>query len=104
MASREQIVILKQGVENWNAWRQRHPNRRPNLLMANLRAARLAGANLKEADLSGADLSSADLSMADLRGAGLEKTVLVGADFREADRAVTAIAQAEGRTTGSPGP
>ena len=47
MADEQQLAILRQGSDAWNAWRQ--PNR-------NIRA------DLYEADLSGANLRGADLS------------------------------------------
>lgn len=69
MANQEHVAILKQGVEVWNQWRNRHTNIQPDLSTANLIGAILSRANLSGATLSGADLSSADLSAADLRGA-----------------------------------
>ena len=81
MANPEHLEILKQGVDAWNQWREKHREIMPNLTRAhlsgaNLREADLSGANLRRADLSGADLSEANLSEADLSGA-----YLTGADF-----------------------
>jgi uncharacterized protein YjbI with pentapeptide repeats len=70
MAYPEQLEILKRSVEEWNQWRETHPDIRPGLSVANLRGA----------DLIGANLSGANLSMADLRGADL-----IGANLRVAD-------------------
>ena len=94
MANPEHLEILKQGVEQWNKWRERHSDVRRNLSAANLSAANLLGANLwranlseaklKKADLSGAHLSSANLTEADLRGANLNNAELSGANLREA--------------------
>ena len=109
MANEEQLRILKQGPEAWNAWRWaggRHPGcppsgrpprgqplrgrphgadlSRADLRGADLRGANLSGADLSEADLSGANLSEADLRGADLRGANLSGADLRGADLREA--------------------
>ena len=47
MANEEQLNILRQGADVWNAWRAEHPNELINLL----------GADLREADLSRARLS-----------------------------------------------
>ena len=44
MAQQEHLDLLKQGVDTWNAWREKHSDIRP--------------------DLSGADLSGANLSIA----------------------------------------
>jgi len=64
MANEEQLRILKQGAEAWNAWR------------------REAGEGI-DLDLSGADLSDAELVMADLRGADLSGADFRGASFQE---------------------
>jgi uncharacterized protein YjbI with pentapeptide repeats len=74
MADEEQLSILRQGVEAWNAWRRAHPG----ILMSNLIQADLRGA-----DLSGADLHDVDFTMADLRGADLRGADLSGADLSE---------------------
>jgi hypothetical protein len=80
MADEEQLRILKQGPEAWNAWRQAQPDRRPDLREANISKANLRGAALREADLIRANLVGTDLREANLRGADL-----IGADLREAD-------------------
>ena len=100
MASPEHLEILKQGVEQWNKWRETNPEASPDLRAANLREADLRGANLglakvpgpklfrvdlREADLSKADLSGADLSGADLSGADLREAVLDLANLYKAD-------------------
>ena len=68
MANEEQLAVLHQGVEAWNASKKRG-----------------VWADLFGADLSGADLSGADLFGADLSGAGLSGANLHGADLRHAD-------------------
>jgi hypothetical protein len=75
MANDEHAALLKQGVEAWNAWRDKNPDR-PNLSGADLRRADLRKADFSEANLSAADLSGADLSKADLSGASLVRTRL----------------------------
>jgi hypothetical protein len=75
VADKEQLAILKQGVQVWNKWREEHPEVIINLTKANLMRANLSGANLAGADLRKADLRKADLRYADL----------AGADLREAD-------------------
>src|SRR5918993_228845 len=61
MANEEHVARLRQGVNVWNAWREKEPSIRPDL---------------SEADLYEADLSTANLSMAYLREANLSVTFL----------------------------
>jgi uncharacterized protein YjbI with pentapeptide repeats len=81
---------LQSGIAAWNAWRAAHPELRPVLAQAPLRAMDLSEANLGQADLSGADLRGtrlvgADLRGADLRGANLFKAELAGAQLAGCD-------------------
>jgi hypothetical protein len=90
MADQEQLKLLSQGVEAWNAWRARHPEISPDLFEANLRRANLNRADLSEADLNRADLGranliGANLSRADLIGANLGRANLIAADLLGAD-------------------
>ena len=71
MATPEHVEMLKRSVEEWNAWRDEHPDERPDLSEANLREADLHVANLQGADLQGADLHGADLHGVDLSYAKL---------------------------------
>jgi Pentapeptide repeats (8 copies) len=80
MANQEHLDKLKQGVKTWNAWRQQHPEVKPDLI----------GVNLEEADLTGAYLRAADL-----RNANLRKAKLCGADLYDADLCVTDLTQAD---------
>ncbi len=90
MANTEQLSILRQGVEVWNAWRDKHPNIGPDLDDANLHGADLSGANLHRANLSGVNLHRAHLSRAnfykaDLTMADLNRARLYGADLSGAN-------------------
>jgi hypothetical protein len=76
MADREQLAQLKRGTQEWNAWRSRHPDIRPDLAGADLTEADLRGANLTGADLTEADLTGADLTGADLQKATLNEANL----------------------------
>jgi hypothetical protein len=80
MANEEDLVILRQGVEAWNAWRWEHVDVRPDLSWADLSEVNLTGANLIATDLNKADLTGADLT-----GADLIRTNLIGADLSEAN-------------------
>jgi Pentapeptide repeats (8 copies) len=89
MAEQYHLQILKEGITNWNEWRQTHLEIKPDLSGADLSGANLplinlAGANLHSANLSEADLQEADLSGANLRLANLHETILIGANLQGA--------------------
>ena len=90
MANNEQIDLLKQGTQAWNAWRAAHSEAAVDLSDGALRGldltgADLEGADLRRADLRGANLSGANLKGADLEGANLFKAMIEGADLHQAD-------------------
>jgi uncharacterized protein YjbI with pentapeptide repeats len=85
MANNEQIDLLKQGTQVWNAWRADHSEAAVDLSDGALRGLDLAGADLSGADLRRADLRGANLSGAKLKGAGLEGANLVKATSEDAD-------------------
>lgn len=62
MADEEQLRILKQGPEAWNAWRREYHGREVCLWYADLSGAHLGVTDLRQADLNGAHLSDADLT------------------------------------------
>jgi uncharacterized protein YjbI with pentapeptide repeats len=117
MANSEHIAKLKNGVEEWNRWRNspvipiHYPDlswadldqaclsgvdlRRANLSGANLRQANLAGADLRQADFSEADLSRARLSKSDFSEANLMRASLPGANLRQANLAGADLRQAD---------
>jgi uncharacterized protein YjbI with pentapeptide repeats len=95
MANPEHIAILKQGVEQWNKWRDENPELCPNLAeaifddtnlnWANLRSANLSRARFKRAHLVCADLWRANLEYANLREAVLRKANLTETNLGQAD-------------------
>jgi hypothetical protein len=85
MADEQHVVLLKQGVEAWNEWREKNLGTRPDLSGADLTRAHLRGADLTGADLTEADLTEADLSSARLFGADLSVARLLRADLTRAD-------------------
>ena len=90
MANNEQMDLLKQGAQAWNAWRAEQSGASVDLSGGALRGldlqgADLSGADLKCADLRGANLSSANLTRAHLESANLFKAVFNGANLDEAD-------------------
>jgi uncharacterized protein YjbI with pentapeptide repeats len=114
MADKEQLQILKEGAESWNAWRRDNPYTKIRLsrarfddphpwahLIGPVAPATLSGTDLKldgadftyaylscafipRADLSWANLSYADLSYADLSGADLSHAILDDANLSHA--------------------
>ncbi len=90
MANNEQMDLLKQGTQAWNAWRAEQTEASVDLSGGALRGldlegADLSGADLRDADLRGANLSGANLTAALLDGTNLFKTIINGADLDEAD-------------------
>lgn len=111
MANQQHINWLLEGVETWNARRERdgfrHDFNGADLQKAlkdagmvtktggaDLREADLRQADLRGANLRGVDLREADLLEADLWGANLREENLWGADLREA--IITSIKWASG--------
>ncbi len=99
MADQAHLTLIKQGVQQWNEWREQNQDIRPdlsdailastnlsgaNLISADLSLARLSGANLSGANLSSANLSNANLSLANLFGTRLISAVLINADLTDA--------------------
>lgn len=100
-----QLIRLKNGIEDWNRWRLSHAEvicdlagedlshgyffegnfSRANLRGASLQRACLIGADLRCADLSGADLTGAYLGDADLGGANLSYANLTNANLDRAN-------------------
>jgi Pentapeptide repeats (8 copies) len=90
MADEEQIAVLREGVDGWNAWRKQNPDVRVDLSGADYVRANLTRANLIQADLSfaglfWADLSGANLHRAKLFCAGLSEANLTRANLFGAD-------------------
>src|SRR5258708_32944157 len=91
MANQEHLNLLKQGVEIWNQWKERHIWKPFDLREAELFDADLRGADLSNADLSGADLRAANLSGADLSEANLSEANLSEANLSEPDLRATTV-------------
>lgn len=118
MTDEKQLVILRQGIETWNAWRQKladqandlyasnaSPNLNKaqlsgfqlenfNLAHASLIGARLITVNLTGANLTGANLAYADLFKACLAGARLDNANLGDANLSGADLTGTRLVRA----------
>ncbi len=90
MATNEQMELLNQGTQAWNAWRAEHTEVSVDLSDGalrglDLRHADLAGADLRRADFRGANLSGSNLSGARFEDANLFKVMIEGADLDGAD-------------------
>lgn len=95
MANKEHIKLIKRSIEEWNGWRKKHPEERPDLRDADLSGADLGHANLRGADLRGANLRGADLNGADLRGANLSEAKLLNASIERASLVETNLKKAD---------
>jgi uncharacterized protein YjbI with pentapeptide repeats len=85
MKSDKYRLLIGQGVEVWNAWRNENPKMRPDLRGIDLEQAQLDGYNLAFADLRNANLKDTSLRnaklFADFKGASLKGADLFQADF-----------------------
>ncbi len=85
MADRQQLDILMQGVDVWNAWRKEQPDKLIDLSQAKLHGAELSGIDLRRANLKEVDLSETHLYKANLFRANLTNANLRAAIVRESD-------------------
>ena len=85
MANNQQMDLLKQGIQAWNAWRAEQTQVSVDLTGGALRGMDLEGANLSGADLKDADLRGANLNGAHLEGANFFKVIIDDADLKEAN-------------------
>ena len=85
MANPEHLAILKQGVEVWNAWRDKNPGIEPSLRKANLVGKDLQNANFNDTNLRRANLRKTNLSGASFRRADLRRAKLTESIIRNAD-------------------
>jgi uncharacterized protein YjbI with pentapeptide repeats len=85
MADEEPIDVLRNGVKEWNTWRENNPGTFINLGNEDLRGIDLRGADLNWAHLGFANLSQVDLSGAELYGAYLVGAHLPNTNLSRAD-------------------
>ena len=81
MANKEHLALIKQGIEVWNEWREKHSEVIPDLSGADLEEAILAEADLSDVDLTGTRLHKADLFGVNLRGGDLSGADLFGVNL-----------------------
>jgi uncharacterized protein YjbI with pentapeptide repeats len=84
MADEEQLAVIRQGSDAWNAWREQNPDVRVDLSGANLSGLNLSKANLEGANLHRAKFVETNLVQANLEEANLEESDLTQADLRNA--------------------
>jgi uncharacterized protein YjbI with pentapeptide repeats len=73
--------MLRSDLNQWQEWRDKHPDVRPDLSKAGLRGAHLDNVDLHKADLTGADLTHAFFHEANLCEADLSGAVMAGTNF-----------------------
>jgi uncharacterized protein YjbI with pentapeptide repeats len=94
MANSDHVVILRQGVAAWNAWRENYPNIEPDLTEVDLSGLGLRGANLYKSKLSRSNLRRCDLSNAFLRKAVLDEADLSDGDLTEVNLSEALLSRA----------
>jgi uncharacterized protein YjbI with pentapeptide repeats len=103
MANPEHLEILKQGVEEWNRWRQERPDIKPDLSGADLRGIDFNDSkftvvniphNISGLALTRANFSNVSFSCADIRNANIRMADLSGADLSGADLTFAVLSQA----------
>lgn len=94
MANPEHLKKLKEGVEEWNQWRNENPEVEPDLSGADLHDANLRKANLDEVDLIEVNFRRANLKKASLGGALLRRSDLAGAKLHECNLAAADLTRA----------
>lgn len=77
------VLLAEHRVEEWNEWRTRNLNTRPDLRGFDFATADLFGADLRNVDLRGAVLDGANLQDVRLKDADLRDAQLIGADLTD---------------------
>ncbi|MBD2111264.1 MULTISPECIES: pentapeptide repeat-containing protein [Cyanophyceae] len=95
MANENQVTLLKQGSEVWNAWRQQNPRIEISLWFDDLSGADLSGADLSNAYFSNTNLSNTNLSNANLSNANLSNANLGHANLSNANLSNTSLSSAD---------
>jgi Pentapeptide repeats (8 copies) len=84
VANPDQLKLIRQGVEVWNAWREKERSTRLDLTGANLSGVFIMNADLMWANLSKANLTGAKLEVANLFGASLTGASMVETNLEDA--------------------
>ena len=96
MANLEHVAILKEGVRNWNLWRQQYADVTPDLSFADLSGLNLGAqtSNAPPINFMGVNLRSANLEKSRLEYAWIEDADLSGANLKYADLDVARMSRA----------
>jgi uncharacterized protein YjbI with pentapeptide repeats len=94
MANEQQLEVLLQGVEAWNAWRDENPHVEIDLTGANLERLNLNHVNFSNARLNNANLSFANLDNTDFSHAHLKNTNLAHAQLQKSHLAFANLERA----------
>ena len=87
MANPEHLKLIEQGVDIWNAWREKCPEIHPDLSQTDLRGVKLqkinfTNTNLKESKLQFSNLTGAQLKEANLTKSKLQEACLQSANMQ----------------------
>jgi hypothetical protein len=94
MANEQQLELILQGVEAWNAWRHENPHIEADLTGANLEGLNLSRVNFSHVKLNKANLSLACLDNADLSHAQLKNVNLSHAQLQKSHLAFANLERA----------
>lgn len=94
MANENQVTLLRQGSEVWNAWRKENPRIEISLWFEDLSDADLSSADLSNAYFSNTNLSNVNLSNANLSNANLSNANLSHANLSNANLSNTNLSDA----------
>lgn len=81
MLDSRHVEMLRSDLNQWQEWRDKNPNLRPDLSKVSLRGAHLDNVDFHKADLTGADLTHAFLHEANLCEADLSGAIMHGTNF-----------------------
>lgn len=95
MANQAHLDILKQGVEVWNRWREKHPDIRPDLIRVGFSKTDLSSINFSETNLYQANFTKANLSRVNLSKANLHETSFYKANLHEANLSEASLGYAQ---------
>ncbi|HBP87788.1 MAG TPA: hypothetical protein DD706_08840 [Nitrospiraceae bacterium] len=95
MANQEQLKLIKEGVQIWNAWRKMNPSIRVDLSGGNFSSMELSGVDLDGANLQDVNFNKADLSGAMLSGANLTESSLMEANLTGANLKNANVSEAD---------
>jgi uncharacterized protein YjbI with pentapeptide repeats len=85
LTTREQFLLLQEGVEKWNQWISKNLDVKIDLSGCDFSGFDLSGVNLSKANLSGINFSRTNLAGSDLSYANLKRSTLTGVNLSKAN-------------------